>query len=209
MSFHDVVFPGRISFGSSGGPERRTDVVTLGSGFEVRNQLWAQARRRYNVGAGLKTLDDLAEVTAFFEARCGRLYAFRFTDPTDHSSALPSAGRSALDQVLGVGDGTQAQFQLCKTYGDAAGSTVRPIHKPVAGSVSVAVAGTVLASDAYAVDLATGVITLDTPPTAGAAVNAGFAFHVPVRFDTDRLDAAVEAFGAGRFVSIPLIEVRI
>ncbi len=37
MSFHDILFPTAISRGSTGGPERRTDVVVLGSGHEERN----------------------------------------------------------------------------------------------------------------------------------------------------------------------------
>jgi uncharacterized protein (TIGR02217 family) len=209
MSFHEVVFPARIGFGSSGGPERRTEVVTLGSGFEVRNAAWAQSRRRFNVGAGLKTLDDLATVTAFFEARAGRLYGFRFSDPTDHQSCVPSAGVAATDQMIGTGNGTAVQFQLAKAYSDAGGGYTRVITKPVAGSVRVAVAGVELAGGAFAVDPATGVVTLGTAPGAGQAVTAGFQFHTPVRFDTDRLDAAIEAFGAGRFVSIPLIEIKV
>ncbi len=209
MSFHNVVFPLRIGFGSSGGPERRTEITTLGSGHEVRNAPWQQSRRRYNVGAGLKTLDDLALVTAFFEARAGRLYGFRFVDPTDNQSCAPSVGISALDQTIGTGTGTQATFQLTKTYGDAAGAYQRVIHKPVAGTVRVAVAGVELAPGGFTVNTNSGVVTLNTPPSAGQVVTAGYSFHTPVRFDTDRLDVALEAFGAGRCVSIPLIEIRI
>ena len=34
MSFHEIRFPANLSFGSVGGPERRTDIVTLANGFE-------------------------------------------------------------------------------------------------------------------------------------------------------------------------------
>ena len=69
MSFHEVRFPANLSFGSVGGPERRTEVVTLTSGFEERNTPWAQSRRRYDAGVGLRSLDDVAALIAFFEAR--------------------------------------------------------------------------------------------------------------------------------------------
>lgn len=46
MGFHEVRFPASLSFGSLGGPERLTDIVTLANGFEERNTPWAQARRR-------------------------------------------------------------------------------------------------------------------------------------------------------------------
>ena len=39
--FHETRFPTAISRGATGGPERRTDVVALGSGHEERNSRWA------------------------------------------------------------------------------------------------------------------------------------------------------------------------
>ena len=45
MAFHEVCLPARLAFGSTGGVERRTEVVTLGSGFERRATPWAQGRR--------------------------------------------------------------------------------------------------------------------------------------------------------------------
>ena len=38
MNFHDVRFPATISFGSSGGVERRTEIVELVNGFEEFNR---------------------------------------------------------------------------------------------------------------------------------------------------------------------------
>ena len=55
MSFHEIRFPTDISRGAQGGPERRTDVVVLGSGFEERNARWADSRRSYNAGYGVKS----------------------------------------------------------------------------------------------------------------------------------------------------------
>src|SRR5215470_19731097 len=103
MAFHEVLFPTSVALGASGGPERRTEVVQLASGFEERNALWAQSRRRWNAGMGVKTLDDLHAVIAFFEARLGRLHGFRFKDALDHKSCAPGAAVSPLDQALGAG----------------------------------------------------------------------------------------------------------
>ena len=74
MSFHEVRLPARLAFGSTGGVERRTEVVTLASGFERRSTPWAHGRRRYLIGAGVRSLDDAAVLTAFFEGRRGRLH---------------------------------------------------------------------------------------------------------------------------------------
>lgn len=202
MSFDDVRFPTAISRGSSGGPERRTEIVATGSGAEERNSRWADSRRRYDAGVGVASLDDLHEVIAFFEARRGRLRAFRFKDHADWKSCAPGASVSALDQAIGTGDGTQVSFQLVKRYGDY----VRSITKPVAGSVRLAVAG--VAVTGFSVDALRGIVTLASAPAAGAQVTAGFAFDVPVRFDSDALRINLTQFAAGEIPEIPLIEVR-
>ncbi len=117
IPFHEVRFPTAIAFGASGGPERRTDIVALGSGHEERNSRWADSRRRYNAGYGVKSLDDLHAVIAFFEERRGRLYGFRWKDRADWKSCAPGGTPAATDQAIGTGDGAMTAFQLVKTYG--------------------------------------------------------------------------------------------
>lgn len=212
MSFHEIRFPTDISRGAQGGPERRTEVVVLGSGHEERNARWADSRRSYNAGYGVKSLDDLNAVIQFFEERRGRLYGFRWRDHTDWKSCLPSGSVSMLDQVIGTGDGTRVAFQLQKTYGGVHAPWTRAITKPVAGSVLVAVdGGAIVEGDAFTVDAATGVV-LFLPghvPGAGAVVTAGFAFDVPVRFDSDRLEINLQGFRHGAIPNIPIVEVRL
>ncbi|GLK56310.1 uncharacterized protein (TIGR02217 family) [Methylopila capsulata] len=206
-AFHDVRFPTDIARGARGGPERKTEIATLGSGFEERNAVWAHSRRRWDAGLGVRTLAQLAAVVAFFEERRGRLHGFRFKDPLDHASSAPGAAVSATDQPIGTGDGTTRRFPLTKTYGGAFDPYVRPIAKPVADSVVVAVAG--VPTTAFALDLAEAAVALDVAPTAGAAVSAGFRFDVPVRFDMDRLEIDLAAFEAGAIPSIPVVEIRL
>lgn len=208
MTFHNVRFPTDISFGSAGGPERRTEIVSLVNGFEERNSPWAQSRRRFDAGLGLRNLDDVATVLAFFEARQGKLYGFRWKDWSDHKSCLPSAQVSALDQTLGQGDGVQVAFQLVKTYVSGSQSTKREISKPIAQSLRVAVDGAELPQDDFSVDDQTGIITLGAAPAASATVTAGFEFDVPVRFDTDRIVVSAAGFDAGEIPDIPVVELR-
>jgi len=212
MAFHEVRFPTAISFGSSGGPERRTEIVELASGHEERNTPWAHARRRFNAGYGVKTRDDLHAVIAFFEARNGRLHGFRFKDHSDFKSCPPQQPLSAADQVIGVGDGTTDVFQLTKTYVSGDATYTRTILKPVEGSVRVAVDGAEKTEGTdFSVDPETGRVTfafLSIPPL-GAAITAGFTFDVPVRFDTDYLDIRLSDFVAGDIPSIPLVEIRL
>lgn len=201
--FHDVLFPLSVGFGARGGPERLTEIVELASGHEERNSPWAHSRRRWDAGPGVRSLDDLALLTAFFEARRGRLHAFRFRDPADHASSVPSAPVSAGDQLLGLGNGEATRFALVKRYGDGENAYLRPMALPVSGSVLVAVNG-----EAAGFTLDGGEIVLDAPAPDGADVTAGFRFDVPVRFDTDVLEIALEAFRAGAVLSVPLVEVR-
>lgn len=210
-AFHEVLFPLDIALKSAGGPERRTEIVTLGSGREERNARWAHSRRRYDAGYGIKTFEQLAAVVAFFEERRGRLYGFRWRDRLDHASAPPGAPVGPFDQIIGMGDGSTATFALTKTYGGAHAPYVRPIAKPVAGSVRVAVEGTeLIEGDDFICDAASGRITFlpGRVPGPGRTVTAGYLFDVPVRFDTDYLEIDVSAFAAGAIPRIPLIEIR-
>ena len=207
MSFDDVRFPPAISRGSSGGPERRTEIVTTASGREERNSRWADSRRRFNAGFGVKSLNDVHEVVAFFEERRGRLHAFRWKDHADFKSCAPQNGISPTDQIVGTGDGATAGFQLVKNYGSGLRNYTRAITKPVAGSVVAAINGII--TTGFTVNTTTGTITFSVAPSIGQTVTAGFAFDVPVRFDTDQLSINLAHFGAGDIPEIPVVEVRI
>ncbi|MFK8252224.1 phage distal tail protein, Rcc01695 family [Ancylobacter terrae] len=210
-AFHEALFPLDIALGAAGGPERATEIVTTLTGREERNTRLAHSRRRWDAGYGVRSLADLSAVVAFFEERRGRLHGFRWRDRLDHASAPPGTAVTPLDQPIGEGDGTRAAFALAKTYGGAHAPYVRPIAKPVAGSVRVAVDGGEVAEGiAFDLDAATGLVTFRSGhvPGAGAAVTAGFRFDVPVRFDTDFLEVNLTAFEAGEIPRIPILEIR-
>lgn len=211
-AFHEITFPLDVALGARGGPERRTEIVTVGSGREERNARWAHARRRWNAGYGVKSLDALSAVVAFFEERRGRLYGFRWRDRLDHSSAASGLTPSPEDQVLGTGDGARASFQLRKTYGAAHAPYQRPIAKPVAGSIHVALNGAEVNEGVeFDSDPATGLVVFRPgfEPGEGTTVTAGFLFDVPARFDTDFLEVDLAAFAAGEIPSIPVVEIRL
>lgn len=207
-AFHEVRFPLEVALGARGGPERKTEIVTLGSGREKRNARWAHARRKWDAGWGIKSLGALSEVVSFFEERRGRLHGFRWRDRLDHASAVHGAAVTPLDQVLGSGDGETIEFQLVKHYGAGGDPYVRPIAKPVAGSVRIAVDGGEVLTG-YTLDTVTGIVAFSAPPAAGLPVTAGFEFDVPVRFDTDYLEVDLAAFEAGAIPSVPVIEIRV
>lgn len=209
MGFHEVRFPTALSFGSAGGPQRRTEVVTLANGFEERNTPWAHSRRRYDAGLGIRSLDDVALLIAFFEARQGQLNGFRWKDWSDYKSGAPSSTVTPVDQLIGTGDGVNRQFRLVKSYDSGGYTYVRPVTKPVSGTVRVAVDGTELPASAFSADTAAGVVSLALAPGPGAVVRAGFEFDVPVRFDTDQIVTSVASFQAGDVPNVPVVEVRL
>lgn len=209
MAFHDIRFPADLSFGSLGGPERRTEIVALENGFEERNSPWAQSRRRYDAGLGLRALDDVERLIAFFEARQGMLHGFRWKDWADYRSAAASVAISPIDQPLGKGDGVTRGFQLAKIYRSGGFGARRVITRPVAGTVVVAIGGIEQKEGlAWDLDAAGGLVGFHTAPAEGAEITAGFEFDVPVRFDTDLIQVSVASFQAGEVPRVPVVEVR-
>jgi len=202
IGFHEVRFPMRLALGAIGGPERQTEIIALASGREVRSAKWARSRRRWTVGGALSDLASLQALVSFFEARAGRLYGFRFRDPLDYSSASAGEDVHFEDQIIGYGDGAAQSFQLVKTTMGVG----REISKPDSGSVHIGLDGLLLA-DGWGVDDTTGIVTFETPPAAGSLLTAGFEFDCPVRFDSDHIQAVIEAFGAGRVTNIGLVEL--
>lgn len=204
-SFHEVRFPVAVSFGATGGPERRTEIVTVTSGRERRNLRLAHSRRHFDAGTGVRSLTDLYEIVGFFEARRGAFHGFRFRDPFDMKSCRPDQPPGAGDQQIGVGDGVTTGFQLVKWYGDGDDAYARPIAKPVADTVLVAVDG-VDVSD-FVVDVATGLVALATAPGDGQVVTAGYEFDLAARFDAERIEISLSAFTAGQIPTIPIVEI--
>jgi uncharacterized protein (TIGR02217 family) len=197
--FHEVRFPDSIAYGATGGPEFATTVVVTGAGHERRNVTWAEARGRWDVGSGFKNQQQLDELLAFFRARRGRAYGFRFKGWTDYR---------AVGQLLGTGDGANKAFQLVKRYPSGGVIEVRTITKPVAGTVRVYKDG-VEQLAGRSVDVTTGVVTFTAAPAAGVAITADCESDVPVRFDTDHMAVTIETFRLHRWQQIPIVELRI
>ncbi|MDF2367500.1 DUF2460 domain-containing protein [Sneathiella sp.] len=202
MSFHDVRFPTRVSYGAIGGPRFSTTVQILNSGFEQRNINWAQARREYTVDISPSRGEEWTAVLNFFHARRGRAYGFRLKDFSDFVMS---------EQSIGTGDGATTQFQIFKRYIDddaLAPPYDRELKKIVAGTVDVSVGGSPMASG-WSVDETTGILTFDSAPATDADIAVACEFDVPVRFDTDLMQAAIPGPDIHHWQSVKLVEIRI
>jgi uncharacterized protein (TIGR02217 family) len=192
--FHDVRFPDAIARGATGGPEYSTDIVSVASGYEQRNVNWAAARARYDIGTGIRTREQMAEVIAFFRARKGRAYGFRFRDWTDFE-AIGQAMLATADPLV---------WQLVRRYPSGPVEDVRKITKPEVGSVVVRVNGSAVGG--LSIDHITGLVTFPSAPAAQPY--ADFRFDVPCRFDTDHLPVVATAFHLQQVSSISIVEIR-
>ncbi len=208
-SFHEVLFPEDISYGSSGGPGFNTTVITLTSGFEQRNVNWQDARASYEVTHGVKTRDQMEALQDFFYARNGKAYGFRYKDWADFTIE---------DGVVAQFDGTSQTPQLYKRYEPQTSFFYdRPIKKFVPSSLNgvfylVSSSGVRLdlAPNQYSLDYNSGIFTLGFRPAAGTSLFVEYIeFHVPVRFDIDQMKITQDAWEQMSWPSIELIELKL
>lgn len=198
MAFLDIRFPVNISYGAVGGPGYSTDVVTLNSGFENRNQNWSVARCAYDAAKGCKEDADRIALIAFFRVAKGKMHSFRWRDFTDYEVL---AGEGVLTSL---GGGT---YQLKKSYTNSAGTELRTITLPVNAVIKEA-GNTLILNTHYTLNATTGVITVIGSPTPLPDAWTG-EFDVPVRFDTDVLRLVIEDLNYFKSQTIPIVEVRV
>lgn len=207
MSFHNVQLDPAISRGTEGGPVYQTTIQPTSSGHEYRVQRASQPRHRHRFVKSLMESTEWAALIEFFHARRGNLHGFRFKDWRDFSTHTNGVGTpTALDELIGSGDGTETDFQLFAEY-DPSGLNpyIRTISCPVAGSVLVAVDGT--PTVAFTITNPGGLITLDTAPTMGQEVTAGCYFDTPVRFASDEEWLRMRLGGHTADVGLEVIEI--
>lgn len=159
-------FPANIGFDFAGGPGFSTDIVVVGSGFESRNQNWAQARGKWVCSHPPKTRAKTDALIAHFRTAAGRANGFRFKDWTDYVTTTSQG-------ILGGGVGTGApSYQLNKRYTTGATNHDRKISKPVTvaplRNSSPITAGA--AAGNYSLDSTTGIITFVADGTSNASV---------------------------------------
>lgn len=207
--FHEVQFPLKVSYGSSFGPGFSTHITKLSSAHEQRVGRQETPIHRANAAYAVKSHADLMEVKTFFNARKGALYAFRFRDWQDYTTADDGKSAAAFDdQLIGLGTGSQTQWQLVKRYESGGFTTVYNVRKPTAGTILVGKNGAPMASG-WSVDPTTGIITFSVAPLLGDTLTWGGEFDIPMRFDRSAdewLEARITSFEEGSVPPILLVE---
>jgi uncharacterized protein (TIGR02217 family) len=203
MAFHDVQLPVTIERGAQGGPTFRTGIVETISGYEQRNGEWGQARMEWDISYGIQSKTDYSAAIQFFYSRKGKLHGFRFKDWTDFEATAEAT-------VPSVGDTVETDFQLTKTYTDAGGLYARTILLPVTSpnTVTVYLNGSPQTIITHYTIESGGIIRFVTPPTGAESVTADFEFDVPVRFDEDKLELAVDWYDGAAVPALVVRELR-
>ena len=214
-SFLEMRFPTGIAYGAVGGPSYNTSIVQFQNGRESRNQQWSQGLGVWDVSHGVKTQAEVDQLVAFFRSVKGRAYGFRFKDWSDHT---------ATQCLMGVGDGSNGRFQLCKQYisydiyGNPIAGEVKTIYKPVPGTVTV-YSGVTIANAAnmvaleptqYGIDYTTGVLNCagqPNVPASGIGMWVSCEFDIPVRFDTDQMKVTLEDYNTYSWGSVLIKEI--
>lgn len=203
MTFTETRLDLGYDFGTVGGPQFNTTIIVLGSGYEQRNSNWSEARSKWQIGDRIYSRSELNYLINFFRGVRGAATGFRFKDWSDYQG---------INELIGVGNGSQREFQLRKTYTINDQSSTRNIKKPVSGKTTISVAGTPVIRD-VSVDTITGIVTFASPPIGN--ITASFEFDVPVRFEQDkfdhRFDAADPSTGEALFYvsTLSVVEIKI
>jgi uncharacterized protein (TIGR02217 family) len=141
MSIETTRFPQEMMPGAVITPQWRTDRVPYGNGHEFRDSVWEHPLhtiqfRKTEKRNIIKTILDWN-----MNSR-GAFKDFLFRVPYDFTSHSDGVSAHAFaDQVLGAGNGSIANFQLVKNYTAAGDTYVRPIQRPVAGTVLAGIGG--------------------------------------------------------------------
>ena len=168
-----IVFPVKRA------PMFRTLHQESASGQDNPVELWTYPRWAYEVAYSFLRSDSVnlewQTLAAFFLSQRGSSRVFQFTDPDNGTVTA---------QPFGTGDGTTVAFPLVRTLTGLGGITfAEPVFAPTAQTIYDNGVPTVL----YTLGTQ-GMITFNSPPTAGHALTRTGTFSWLCRFDVDVAD---------------------
>lgn len=194
MSHLDAYLAPCPGYGWEGGPRFMTEIVQLANGDEYRNAEWIEARHEYSAPFNNISKQAYREIKRMFLVCRGMLHSFRFRDELDYQ---------ATDEIFGVGDGTEDTFQLKKISTVDGVDYERNVY--ALPSTPVITVNNV-PTTAFSINLRTGQLKFDSPPSNGAVLRWTGEFDIWVRFATDTIPFTLDNVDATNG-SVELIEV--
>lgn len=122
MAFIDTRLNDHYRYGFVGGPRWNTLVVDIASGRNRRTKKWAMPHHEFTADYAAFNPQEKASLLNAFMAAGGAFSAFRFKDWNDYQ---------AVDQEIGVGDGTTNPMQLVRNYKFGPTTYTRAITLPL------------------------------------------------------------------------------
>ena len=217
------LFPDYYSYQSQSGDSWSTQIVETASGTEIRNSLYANPRRVYDITLDNTHTKDMAEVRSFFNAMRGRAFSFRFRDWADYRWREDGS----TDPIVIAAYTGPGNYQLTKTYSTGAFSYIRNINLPRVQAVypepgvlwdanhpaqnfELYLDSTLLTLNTdYTISNTTGIINIPGAIGSGTNLLAKYEYDVPVRFDTDSMEVVKLASSVETWTGVRLREVRI
>lgn len=205
MSTAVLPSPAGIGWDIQRKPMWKTQIQTAVSGKETRMGYWSYPRYQWEITYNFlrqgtihgTAYTELSDFFGFFNNRGGAFDTFLYQDRDDNA---------VTGQSIGVGDGTETQFQLVRAFG----SYVEPMLAPNVVS-AVYINGTPLASGWSVSNWGTttpGVITFTSAPADGDIITVDFSYYFPVRFLEDSLDFNNFLAQLYECQSVPFISVK-
>ncbi|WP_375327109.1 TIGR02217 family protein [Candidatus Tisiphia endosymbiont of Nemotelus uliginosus] len=198
MNFHDIRMPQFIESFAIGRSGFATSCVSTLSGREVRNLDREYSKQKYLIKNCRLSSLEFEQFSAFFRARRGSNFSFRFRDHLDYQ---------ATTQIIATGDGKLQQCQLTKTYEDPIMPYSRVITKPVLDSCEFLTYPKESISIDLKVNYNSEVVNLEAPLEIGHILIANYLFEVEVRFGSDSFEYHYASDGSIELAELELLEV--
>jgi uncharacterized protein (TIGR02217 family) len=195
-NFLNIRFPVDISYGSSGGPEYNTELLTTISGFEHRYYQWSKPRLRFNVANGIKNRSQVDELLSFFRLCKGRYHAFKYKDWTDFKLK-----RETLQLI------NDTTYQIIKSY--KCNNIIleqRKITKPIVDTIKVYQNNLQLNTVDFEIDDNQGLILLKKKTKENIKISC--EFDIVARFDMDYLPITLESYNSFSIPDITILEIK-
>lgn len=183
-----------ISDGFESIPEFYTQTTPLRNGHGVWDSSWDRMKHVFS-GGYINAKSHYMEIKNLFAVCRGDVSAFRIRDPFDYELE---------DEVLGVGTGAEAAYQIYRTQVAGGYDYIDVIEAPLADTVGVKAGATLGAATpiSFEVDELTGVVTCTAP--SGQTIWVSCEFDRWVRFAAPKLPARYEDLENG--VTIDVVE---